>query len=55
MRLVLCTILLSGVSKRDWQDVEKVLGSASKAMERKYRQKAEGYTFERIAGIVVEI
>ena len=35
--------------------VKEVLGSASEAMERKYRLKAEGYTFERIARIVGEI
>jgi len=35
--------------------VKEVLGSASEAMERKYRLKSEGYTFERIAGIVGEI
>ncbi|RPJ13265.1 MAG: transposase [Desulfobacteraceae bacterium] len=35
--------------------VKEILGSASEAMERKYRLKAEGYTFERIAGIVGEI
>jgi putative transposase len=35
--------------------VEKVLHSASEAMERKYRLKAEGYTFENVAKRVGEI
>ena len=35
--------------------VQEVLVSASEAMERKYHLKAEGYTFDRIAGIVGEI
>jgi REP element-mobilizing transposase RayT len=35
--------------------VQEVLGSASEAMERKYHLKAEGYTFDKIAGIVEEI
>ena len=35
--------------------VQEVLGSASEAMERKYRLKAEGYTFDRIARIIEEI
>ena len=35
--------------------VKEVLDSASETMERKYRLKTEGYTFERIARIVGEI
>jgi hypothetical protein len=35
--------------------VEEVLGSASETMERRYRLRAEGYTFDRIARIVEEI
>ncbi|MDF1593854.1 MAG: hypothetical protein P1P89_20285 [Desulfobacterales bacterium] len=34
---------------------ETVLGSASEAMERKYRLKADGYSFERVAKRVGEI
>jgi len=35
--------------------VQEVLGSASEAMERKYRLKAEGYTFDKIVRIIEEI
>lgn len=35
--------------------VEEVLGLASEAMEQKYRLRAEGYTFEKIAGKVGEL